>query len=87
MYAKGVKSLKNYWSAWLTSTHYKLGDIGILNGHYFAKVGSLDELKVPFQVPEDSGESLHCSMRSLSIGRIIKSTKIADRIQVHHDTW
>ena len=58
IYAKGVKkSLKNYWPAWLPSTRYNLGDIGVLNGHYFEKVGSLGELGILFQPTEDSGAS------------------------------
>lgn len=58
IYAKGVKkSLKNYWPAWLPSTRYNLGDIGVLNGYYFEKVGSLGELDIPFQITEDTGAS------------------------------
>lgn len=58
IYAKGVKkSLKNYWAAWLPSTRYNLGDIGVLNGYYFEKVGSLGELEIPFQITEDTSAS------------------------------
>jgi len=58
IYAKGVKkSLKNYWPAWLPSTRYNLGDIGVLNGCYFEKVGSLNELEISFQITEDTSPS------------------------------
>lgn len=58
IYSKGVKQkLKNYWSSWLPSTAFKLGDIGELNGYVFEKIGSLDELGIPFAVEDDTSPS------------------------------
>jgi hypothetical protein len=49
IYSKGIKEkLSNYWAAWLPTTRYELGDIGILSGYRFEKIGSLTELKIPF---------------------------------------
>lgn len=58
IYSKGIKrTLKNYWAAWLPSTRFQLGDIGILNGYYFEKIGSLRELNIQFEIDEDSDSS------------------------------
>lgn len=58
IYARGIKeSLHNYWSAWLPSTRFELGDVGVLNGYYFEKVGSLKELSIPFTVKDDESSS------------------------------
>ena len=58
IYAKGIKeSLHNYWSAWLPSSRFELGDIGVLNRYYFEKIGSLKELKIPFKVKDDDSSS------------------------------
>ena len=58
IYSKGIKKkLKNYWAAWLPTTKYELGDIGVLNGYYFEKVGSLASLKIPFVTAADNSPS------------------------------
>ena len=46
LYSKGIKTkLANYWAAWLPGTRF---DIGILNGHLFEKVGTLEELSFKY---------------------------------------
>lgn len=58
IYSKGVKKkLKNYWAAWLPTSRFQLGDIGILNGYFFEKTGSLTELGIPFQATPDNTPS------------------------------
>jgi hypothetical protein len=58
IYSKGIKKkLKNYWAAWLPTTKFELGDIGILNGHYFQKVSSLASLEIPFDTTADGSPS------------------------------
>lgn len=58
IYSMGIKKkLKNYWAAWLPTTRYELGDIGVLNGYYFEKVGSLAALNIPFTIAEDNSPS------------------------------
>ncbi len=54
----GIKNkLRNYWAAWLPSTRYELGDIGVLNGYTFEKRGSLRGLKIPYSVVTPSNPS------------------------------
>jgi hypothetical protein len=49
LYSMGIKNkLRNYWAAWLPSTHYELGDIGVLNGYTFEKKGSLRGLGISY---------------------------------------
>ena len=49
LYSKGIKTkLANYWAAWLPGTRFDIGDIGILNGHLFEKVGTLEELSFKY---------------------------------------
>jgi hypothetical protein len=51
LYSVGIKrKLANYWPAWLPSTRFSVGDIGILNGALFEKVGMLSELELNFYV-------------------------------------
>jgi len=49
LYSSGVKKkLSNYWAAWLPSTRFALGDVGILNGYIFEKRGSLRNFGIKF---------------------------------------
>ena len=58
IYSTGIKrKLKNYWAAWLPTTKFQIGDVGILNGKYFEKIGSLKELKIDFKIEEDTSPS------------------------------
>lgn len=51
LYSVGVKEkLRNYWAAWLPSTRFALGDLGVLRGQTFEKRGSLKNLGIPFSV-------------------------------------
>ncbi|MBT1700155.1 hypothetical protein KK083_24920 [Fulvivirgaceae bacterium PWU4] len=58
IYSSGIKrKLNNYWAAWLPTTKYQLGDIGILNGNVFEKIGSLKELKIDYKTQDDTSSS------------------------------
>ncbi len=66
LYTKGIKTkLANYWAAWLPSTRFAIGDIGILNGYLFEKVGTLADLKLKYYAePENSPSQLDISSES-----------------------
>ncbi|MET8757909.1 hypothetical protein [Lentzea sp. NPDC004782] len=58
LYSKGIKrKLQNYWPAWLPGTHFAIGDIGVLNGYLFEKVGSLRELGLKYYEEVDADSS------------------------------
>ncbi len=58
LYSKGIKrKLANYWAAWLPGTRFAIGDIGVLKGHLFEKVGTLDELKLKYYTETDNDSS------------------------------
>jgi hypothetical protein len=58
LYSKGIKKkLRNYWAAWLPSTRYALGDIGLLNGYVFEKRGSLRGLRIPYSTSTSDNSS------------------------------
>src|ERR1035437_8317377 len=58
LYSKGIKTkLANYWAAWLPGTRFDIGDIGILNGHLFEKVGTLEELSFKYYAESTSDPS------------------------------
>ena len=58
LYSIGVKEkLRNYWAAWLPSTRFALGDVGVLNGRIFEKRGSLSDFGIKFSATPSGNPS------------------------------
>ncbi len=74
LYVNGIKKkLKHYWAAWLPSTRFSLGDVGILKGNFFHGISSLKNVGIEFKEDRDkepspidyvseSGVSVHFKM-------------------------
>jgi hypothetical protein len=56
LYVSGIKrKLGNYWAAWLPTSTFHLGDVGVLNGRFFTKVSSLQDLGISFEAEHGLG--------------------------------
>jgi len=57
-YVNGIKKkLNNYFATWLPSQEFKLGDVGVLEGNFFTRINSLNNLGIAFEERADSGST------------------------------
>lgn len=58
LYVNGIKKkLNNYYAAWLPSQKFKLGDVGVLDGNFFTRSHSLNDLGMAFEERPNSGST------------------------------
>ena len=74
VYVNGVKKeLNNYYGAWLPSTRYELGDVGLLKNNLFDRVTSLKNLGISFTPSRDSDSTKIDYVSESSVSRVIKA--------------
>lgn len=74
VYVNGIKKqLNNYYGAWLPSTRYELGDVGLVKDNLFEKVTSLKNLGISFKESPASHSTKIEYVSESGVSRVIKA--------------
>lgn len=74
VYVNGIKKqLNNYYGAWLPSTRYELGDVGLVKNNLFDRLTSLENLGISFTPSRDSHSTKIDYVSESGVSRVIKA--------------
>jgi hypothetical protein len=74
VYVNGIKKqLNNYYGAWLPSTRFELGDVGLVKDNLFNKVTSLENLGISFKESRASDSTKIEYVSESGVSRVIKA--------------
>lgn len=77
-YLRGTRTKLGYFGAWIPSDSIAAGDVGVVSGDYFKKIGTLKDHGVAFQTRVGDGpESLeHVSKTGLNVSAKVAGTPL-----------